>query len=145
LDFSKRSKPGNVIDLSDPGIISFNKKKLSGGREKIEIIRNEVNDEQSDSEISIDKMDGCCVIYKVNPENSKRVKIIKEKGGVFNVFESDEDVLKAGEAEDGNIVIKEIKKGDGKIFHIEEIKEGNGKKVKVTVKEDVGEEPKEEK
>ena len=32
----------NVIDLSAPGIISFEKKKLSGGREKITIIRNEV-------------------------------------------------------------------------------------------------------
>jgi hypothetical protein len=32
----------NVIDLSDPGIISYQKKKLSGGREKITIIRNEL-------------------------------------------------------------------------------------------------------
>jgi hypothetical protein len=32
----------NLIDLSDPGIISYQKKKMSGGREKITIIRNEV-------------------------------------------------------------------------------------------------------
>lgn len=31
----------NVIDLNDPAIISFKKKKLSDGREKIEIIRKE--------------------------------------------------------------------------------------------------------
>lgn len=31
----------NVIDLSDPGIISFKKKKMSGKREKITVIRHE--------------------------------------------------------------------------------------------------------
>ncbi|MGC9355399.1 MAG: hypothetical protein ACP5D9_16240 [Mariniphaga sp.] len=30
---------GNIIDLSDPGIISYKKKKLKGGREKIILIR----------------------------------------------------------------------------------------------------------
>lgn len=43
-----RGKKGNVIDLSDPGIISYKKKKLSGGREKITIIRNEVEDENKE-------------------------------------------------------------------------------------------------
>ena len=44
-----RHLPGrNVIDLSDPGIISYQKKKLSGGREKITIIRNEVKEEVND-------------------------------------------------------------------------------------------------
>ncbi len=35
------SSRGNVINLADPGIISYKKKKLSGGREKITIIRKE--------------------------------------------------------------------------------------------------------
>jgi hypothetical protein len=39
-------RSGNVIDLSDPGVISYKKKKLSGGREKITIIRNEVTEKQ---------------------------------------------------------------------------------------------------
>jgi hypothetical protein len=34
-----RNKNENIIDLSDSGIISYKKKKLSGGREKIVIIR----------------------------------------------------------------------------------------------------------
>jgi hypothetical protein len=43
-----RHLPGrNVIDLGDPGIISYQKKRLSGGREKITIIRNEVNEEEN--------------------------------------------------------------------------------------------------
>lgn len=41
----KDKKQSNKIDLSDPGIISYEKKKLSGGREKIVIIRNEVKNE----------------------------------------------------------------------------------------------------
>lgn len=37
-----RHRQGNVIDLSDQGILSFKKKKLSGDREKITIIRKRV-------------------------------------------------------------------------------------------------------
>jgi hypothetical protein len=45
-----RHLPGrNIIDLSDPGIISYEKKKLSGGREKITIIRNEVKQNEVDT------------------------------------------------------------------------------------------------
>lgn len=35
----KHFSEGNVIDLNDPEILSYKKKNLSGGREKIEIIR----------------------------------------------------------------------------------------------------------
>ncbi|WP_423130069.1 hypothetical protein [Gaoshiqia sp. Z1-71] len=35
---------GNVIDLDEPGMISYRKKDLSGGREKIEIIRKKPAD-----------------------------------------------------------------------------------------------------
>ncbi len=41
---------GNVIDLDDPGIISFKKKDLSGDREKIEIIRKK----QAPGEVEIE-------------------------------------------------------------------------------------------
>jgi hypothetical protein len=44
---------GNVIDLSDPGIISYKKKKMSGGREKITIIRNEPSEKEIEKEVSI--------------------------------------------------------------------------------------------
>jgi len=37
---------GNIIDLSDPGIISYKKKKLRGGREKIVIIREAEHDQK---------------------------------------------------------------------------------------------------
>lgn len=35
----KRTQSNRVIDLNDPNIVSYKKKELSGGREKIEIIR----------------------------------------------------------------------------------------------------------
>lgn len=38
-------KRGNVIDLSDSNIISYRKKDISGGREKIEIIRKRTNED----------------------------------------------------------------------------------------------------
>lgn len=42
----KSPKNKNIIDLSDPGIISYKKKKLKGGREKIILIRNEMNEDK---------------------------------------------------------------------------------------------------
>ncbi len=36
----RKSQSGRTIDLNDPNIISFKKKNLKGGKEKIEIIRN---------------------------------------------------------------------------------------------------------
>ncbi len=41
IHLSQGGNSENVIDLSDPGIISYKKKKMSNGREKITIIRNE--------------------------------------------------------------------------------------------------------
>lgn len=50
-------RSGNVIELSDPGIISYKKKKLSGGREKIIIIRNEEADKKNEE-----------IIYKIDSD-----------------------------------------------------------------------------
>lgn len=44
--FRSQSAP-NIIDLADPGIISFKKKKMSGGRERITVIRQEVKEENT--------------------------------------------------------------------------------------------------
>lgn len=43
----KMQHAGQIIDLNDPNIISFRKKKLSGDREKIEIIRKKSEDPQN--------------------------------------------------------------------------------------------------
>ncbi len=39
----KFKQSGKIIDLNDPNVISYKKKDLSGGREKIEIIRKKVD------------------------------------------------------------------------------------------------------
>lgn len=43
----------NLIDLNDPNIISFERKELSGGREKIEIIRKKTTEKQVEVETEI--------------------------------------------------------------------------------------------
>jgi hypothetical protein len=67
---------GNVIDLSDPGIISFEKKKLSGGREKITIIRNEVQkNEEETFDIRVDESAGEKVIGTDLRNAEKEIKV----------------------------------------------------------------------
>ena len=44
---------GNVIDLSDPGILSYKKEKMSDGREKITIIRKEVKEENATFDVRV--------------------------------------------------------------------------------------------
>lgn len=46
-------RSSNSIDLNDPNVISFKKKDISGGREKIEIIRKKTN-ESDRQEIDMD-------------------------------------------------------------------------------------------
>jgi hypothetical protein len=69
----------NVIDLSDPGIISFEKKKLSGGREKITIIRNEVKqNEQETFDIRVDESVNNKVI-RTDIRNAEQEIKVKER------------------------------------------------------------------
>jgi len=140
----KKKSAGNVIDLSDPGIISYKKKKMSDGREKIEIIRKEVPEEiEEDLDIIIEKVGDHSMIHSNHQDISKNIKIIKKNGNTFTILEEDGEELEFTD-EDGNLVkVKEIKKGDGNIIHIEEIKEGDVKKVKVTVTKEVKKEKEE--
>jgi len=52
-----RRQNQNLIDLNDPDIISFERKELRGGREKIEIIRKKPTEKQVqvETEVIIDK------------------------------------------------------------------------------------------
>jgi len=83
---------GQVINLNDPNIISFKKKKMSGNREKIEIIRKKsANDENTSFNINFDgtelmapefrefnlKSDGDSIRMKI----LERKKVIKGKDG----------------------------------------------------------------
>lgn len=45
---------GQVIDLNDPGVVSFKKKDLKGGLEKIEIIRKKADEKTADFDFKFD-------------------------------------------------------------------------------------------
>lgn len=116
-------KKGNVIDLSDPGIISFDKKILRNGNEKITIIREKPSDEDEEIQEEV-IMHGSgsqpMIIHEKHPGKKKQIKVIAndngtveilEDGKVWSVDEGDEDV-KVIEKDGNKIIIKKIKKGD---------------------------------
>jgi hypothetical protein len=116
-------KKGNVIDLSDPGIISFDKKELKNGKEKIVIIREKPSAEDVEIHEEI-IMHGSgsqpMIIHESHPGKKMQVKVftddegnveIIEDGKVWDIKKSDKDVQVI--EEDGKkIIIKKIKKGD---------------------------------
>jgi len=75
--FLDRNKSGNVVDLNDPGIISYKKKKLNGGREKITIIRKEgsLPEKELGEEIIISENGD--MSKEVDPHKVQRIKILK--------------------------------------------------------------------
>lgn len=64
----------NIIDLTDPGIISYKKKQLRGGREKIVIIREE-GSQGEDINVKVEE------IFSTDQDDSiiKRIEIIREE------------------------------------------------------------------
>jgi hypothetical protein len=49
----EKNYSGNIIDLSDPEIISYKKKSIRNGREKIVIIREKKDNENDVEEIEV--------------------------------------------------------------------------------------------
>jgi hypothetical protein len=73
----EKNPNGNIIDLSDPGIISYKKKSIRNGREKIVIIREEkAENENEETDITWIGSPGEFVI-KSPPEIEKRIKVQK--------------------------------------------------------------------
>jgi len=134
--FIGNKKKSNVIDLSDPGIISYNKKLNKDGTEKITIVRKQVpeEDKELNEKIIIHGNSGLMQIHEGHPGEVKRIKVVKSDDGNIEIIE------------DGNVW--NVKKGsgdskfiteDGKVIQIKEIKEGDETKVEVIVKEEVEE------
>lgn len=122
---------GNVIDLSDPGIISFDKKVRKDGTEKITIVRKQVSEEDkvfNKSFIIRDDQVAPVMIHKARPVEGKRIKIIKGDDGKTEVIE-DDGSWSVKEDNENVRVIKE----DGKTIIIKEKKGGNDKEVEVQV------------
>ena len=129
----KKQKSGNVIDLSDPGIISFDKKELKDGREKITIIRNKPSEEDVELEEEI-IMQGAgshpMIIHDGHPQKTERVMIMKKDGGEIEVIEDGA----VWDIKEGDTDVKVIEK-DGKKITIKKIREGDEVKVDVEVEE----------
>jgi hypothetical protein len=117
---------GNVIDLSDPGIVSYKRKKMSGGREKIQIIRNL----KETSDLTPVPVIGHHI--PAPPIVKKDRIIMKGENGVFHISDGEGEIIKSA---DGKNVytIKTIKEGEGDIINIEEVEMGDGKHIKVIV------------
>ena len=76
-----RQRQSNVIDLADPGIISFKKKKLRNGQEKITIIRREVPEGQQESfHFRIDS-EGDDLFVPKEPRPVRELEIIRRAPG----------------------------------------------------------------
>jgi len=116
----QRNLRGNVIDLSDPGIISYKKKKMSGGREKITIIRNEPSEKEIEKDVLItvpEAVDPVLWMGADGPEKSKTVKVIKHDNGELEITE-DENIIM--QRKDGEVMIIRKKiKGDSENVEIE--------------------------
>lgn len=139
----KKGKQGNVIDLSDPGIISYDKKDLKGGKEKITIIRNKPSEKDIElhEEIIMHGGDNHSMIWHGDhPRIEKKIKVIKSDDGNVEIIEDGKVwSIKEGEAGKGTFISE-----DGNVVHIKEIKEGDEKKieVKVEIEEEVEKEQK---
>lgn len=108
---------GNVIDLGHPGIISYKKKKLSGGREKITIIRNEPSEEEIEKDVLITVPDPPNPGFWMSadgPGKMKTIKVIKKNDGEMKISE-DEDI--------------KIQRKDGKVMIIRKKIEEKGEEV----------------
>lgn len=120
-----KQKSGNVIDLSDPGIISYDRKELRNGKEKIVIVREKPSEEDVEVHEEI-IMHGSSaapmMIHEGMPNMTKRIKVIAddkgrveilEDGKTWTVEESDEDT-QVIEKDGKKIIIKKTKK-DGEM------------------------------
>ena len=128
----KTRKSGNVIDLSDPGIISYVKKELKDGREKITIIRNKPSEEnvELNEEIIMHGAGDPVIIHEGHPTKTKSVRVIKDDDGNVEIIEDGA----VWHEEEGDSDVQVIEK-DGKIINIKKTKEGNEVKVEVEVEE----------
>ncbi|HYQ56800.1 MAG TPA: hypothetical protein VEP89_05570 [Draconibacterium sp.] len=87
-----KQKSGNVIDLSDPGIISYDKKELRNGKEKIVIIREKPSEENVDvhEEIIIQGNHSApMLLHKQIPGNATEIKVIKRDDDHKKIIEEE--------------------------------------------------------
>nr|WP_319998112.1 hypothetical protein [uncultured Draconibacterium sp.] len=105
-----KQKSGNVIDLSDPGIISFEKKELKNGKEKIVIVREKPSDEDVEvhEEIIMHNSSAApMIIHEGMPNMTKRIKVIADDEGHVEILEDGKSWIVEGSDEDTKFIEKD--------------------------------------
>lgn len=117
----------NIINLSDPGIISYDKKLRKDGTEKITIVRKQISE---GAEIEEDFFIHAPVppYPMMQPEHKKKVRVIKSDDGTVKVFDDDKIIDVKGQKGEANFITE-----DGKVIHIKEKKSGDKKETEVKV------------
>lgn len=130
------SRSKNVIDLSDPGIISYDKKLRKDGTEKITIVRKQIPEgEEMEEDIFIHAP--VPPEPPMHPGHAKKIKVIKNDDGTVRVFEDDKVIDLKSENGDAEFITE-----DGKVIKIKEKKAGTEKEVEVEVETGVKKENK---
>ncbi len=130
-----REKSKNGIDLNDPGIISFEKKILKNGNEKITIVRKPVNHTEEEKMIIMKKAEDHVFWHGKGPGEKKTIRIIKSDDGNTQIFEDSEIIEMKDEKGDATFITD-----DGNVIKIRERKAGEEKKIEVeVVKKEKGE------
>jgi len=129
--FLPEPKKENVIDLSDPGIISYEKKELKDGTEKIVIVREKPSEGEKEirKEI-IMHSDAPMIMHSRGPVRAKEIKVFADDDGKVEILENGK-LMHIGELEEGTKVFEK----DGKKIIIRKSKEGDEMKVSVEVEE----------
>lgn len=94
----------NVIDLSDQGIISYDKKLRKDGTEKITIVRKQVpeNEEfEHDVIMHAPVPPGEFEFHQGEPGKMKKIRVIKSEDGETYMIE-DEEIIKIKEKKEGD-------------------------------------------
>ncbi len=116
----------NVIDLSDPDIISYKKKLLKDGTEKITIIRKQKRDSEKPEEITIKNKP--VYLHGQGSVDTQEIEVFKSDDGKTVITDPNGETFEV----EGGEGIKIIKK-DGKVYRIKESDEGKNKKIEVEV------------
>lgn len=118
-----RNRNKNVIDLNDPGIISYDKKVRKDGTEKITIVRKQVSDDvKMEEDVFIHAPGGVPAKVGFHPlpgEKVKTVKVVKSDDGTINIFENEN-----------------VDRVKGQKIRLKEIKEGIESKVEVEIEDE---------
>ncbi len=98
--FTDKHRAENIIDLSDSDIISFKKKDISGGREKITIVRDKSKDKSKNVTVFAPQVPGKMHTMTINMTNdapfqidgNDSIRVTKKDGEVIRITENKKEV-----------------------------------------------------